>query len=652
MNKNTISVVAMLAFLTGTLLSSLAMAQDSVGEPGRDDRGANPLRNVYFGEQHLHTRASPDSFAVGNRGTWEDAYNWAMGKEITLSTTGEKVRKSTPYDFVGITDHAEYFGIMPRLIDPKDDLYNTDFGRELRDPDADSSAPDSAINKFFESILTSTPAPQFNTPELIKSGWAAYLKTANKFNKPGKFTTLIAFEWTSIPGGRNMHRNVFFRGNGPEAPFSAFDSIYPKDLWTYQEINRTLGNENLAIPHNGNISDGWMYSRNEFLGGPMDARYAERRARNEPLTEMIQTKGTSETHPLLSPNDEFAGFELFKNLLNVGQPSQLKNGYIREALARGMVLQEELRSANPFKYGFVSGADSHSAYSPNEEWNFHGSHAAMDDTPAKRLNPTPNASGDVGGVVGSAGATAVWAEENTREAIFDAMARKETYATSGPLIRLRFFGGWNLDEGLAGDEDFVKTAYDTGVPMGADLAKRGDASAPTFAVWALKDPESGNLDRVQIVKVFVNKWDRPDEKIYDVALSDGRTVDPESGKAAPVGNTVDVTTATYTNDIGATQLTAVWTDPDFDPLQRAAYYARVIEIPTPRWSTYDAVRNNLPLVESLPASIQERAWSSPIWYTPTRDELIERKLQEVTGESWGIASLNDDVEVIGTETEN
>jgi hypothetical protein len=526
------------------------------------------------------------------------------------------------------------------MIDPDDALYDTALGRELRDPNADPSAPDSAINKFFSSILTSTPSPQLNKPELIKSGWADYVEAANKFNKHGEYTTLIAFEWTSIPSGRNMHRNVFFRDSGPEAPFSAFNSIYPRDLWTYQELTRAVGHENLAIPHNGNISDGWMYSRNAFLGGPIDKTYAERRARNEPLTEIIQTKGQSETHPLLSPNDEFANFELFQNLLSVAQPSQIKNGYIREGLGRGMVLQESL-GTNPFKYGFVAGSDSHSSYSPNEEWNFHGSHAALDDTAAKRLNPAPNPSGDVAAVVGSAGATAVWAEENTRESIFDAMARKEVYGTSGPLIRLRFFGGWNFAPKLVEDKDFVEKAYGTGVPMGGDLPKRGDSEAPVFAVWALKDPESGNLDRIQIVKAFVNKWDRPDEKVYDVALSDGRTVDPASGKAPPVGNSVDVATATYTNDIGESQLSAVWTDPDFDHLQLAAYYVRVIEIPTPRWSTYDSARNNLPLAEDFPSAIQERAWSSPIWYTPTRDEFVERKLQEITGEKWGISSLGD-----------
>ena len=279
-----------------------------VGEPGRDSGQANPLRNVYFGEQHLHTANSPDAFVVGTRGTWEDAYNYAMGREITLSTTGEKIKKSTPYDFIGITDHAEYFGVMPSLIDPDDPLYETELAQGMRDPNADLTAPDSPINQILGSLLTGEPMREFVTPELLQSNWARYVETANRFNQPGTFTTLIAWEWTSIPNGRNMHRNVFFRGEAPEAPYSAFDSIYPEDLWTFQEIHRSLGRDSVAIPHNGNVSDGWMYAPNKFLGGPIDERHARRQQENEPVTEIIQTKGASETHPALSPNDEFAGF--------------------------------------------------------------------------------------------------------------------------------------------------------------------------------------------------------------------------------------------------------------------------------------------------------------------------------------------------------
>jgi hypothetical protein len=600
--------------LTGLFLAALAASPagaESAGEPGREPGKANPLKNVYFGEQHLHTSASPDAFAVGTRGTWEDAYKWALGQEVKLSTTGETMKKSTPYDFVAITDHAEYFGVMPEMLNPKNPLSKSDLGKRLQKNDP------TAINTILASIITSTADPEFVKPELLRGNWAKYVEVANKYNAPGKFTALLGFEWTSIPNGRNMHRNVFWRNDtGPKVPFSAFDSYFPRDLWTYQQAQREAGNENFAIPHNGNVSDGWMYSPNEFLGGPMDARYAKRQALNEPLTEIIQTKGSSDTHPVLSPNDEFAEFELFPNMINVGQPSQIKYGYVRQGLVEGMILEEKL-GTNPFKMGIVSGADSHSAYSNNEEFNFRGSHGATDDTPQKRLNPAMSPTGEPGAIVGTAGATAVWAEENTRASIFDAMKRKETYGTSGTLIRLRFFGGWGYPQNLVQDSEFVAKAYAGGVPMGGDLpAKPARAKAPTFAVWALKDPESGNLDRVQIIKGFINKWGRTDEKIYDVAVSDGRKADPKTGKIPPVGNSVDVKKATYTNDIGDSQLAAVWTDADFDPTQRAVYYVRVLEIPTPRWSTYDAARNNLPLSELVPTTLQERAWSSPIWYTP------------------------------------
>ena len=608
----TIIVFLILASTAGT-----SVAQDrSIGEPGRETGKANPLKNVYFGEQHLHTTNSPDAFVIGTRGTWEDAYNYAMGQEVALSTTGEMMKKTTPYDFIAITDHAEYFGVMPSLIDPQSPLSKTELGKMMNDPNMNPSAPDSPINRILASIITGVPMTEFVTPELQQSNWARYIATANKFNKPGTFTTLIAYEWTSIPNGRNMHRNVFFRGAAPAAPFTAFDSIYPQDLWTFMEYQRNVGIDSVAIPHNANVSDGWMFSPNTFLGGPMDARHAARQQANEPVMEIIQTKGQSDTHPAFSPNDEFAEFEMFPNMINVAQPSQIKYGYMRQGLVEGMVLEEKL-GANPFKYGIVSGADSHNAASTNEEWNFYGSHGLTDDTPAKRLAPGVQPSGARGVDVGSAGATAVWAEQNTRESIFDAIKRRETYGTSGPLIRLRFFGGWGYSDGLTSDSAFVQKAYDGGVPMGGDLPEKpAGATAPTFAVWALKDPESGNIDRIQIIKAFVNKWGRPGEKIYDVALSDGRVVDPETGKAPPVGNTVDVKTATYTNDIGDTQLTAVWTDPEFDPNQRAVYYVRVLEIPTPRWSTYDSARSGLPLPPNTPTTRQERAWSAPIGYTP------------------------------------
>jgi uncharacterized protein DUF3604 len=612
-----------LTLLTSMMLASTVWAASSIGEPDRDSGDKNPLKNVYFGEQHLHTSASPDAFAVGTRGSWDDAYRYAKGEEIKLSTTGVAIKKRTPYDFVAITDHAEYFGVMPRLVDPKDPLSKTDFAKKLMDKNAKMTDPTSAVSIILRSILTSIPMDEYVKPDMLSENWAKYVKVANEHNDPGKFTTLIAFEWTSIPNGRNMHRNVFFRNDtGPKVPFSSFDSYYPEDLWTYLEIQRNAGNDTFAIPHNGNVSDGWMFSPNKFLGGPMDERYARRQQLNEPLFEMIQTKGSSDTHPLLSPSDEFANFELFQNMINVGQPSQITNGYVRQGFAEGMILENKLGS-NPFKMGIVAGADVHSAYSGNEEFSWNGAHGATDDTPEKRLHPGMSPSGEPGSVVGSAGTTAVWAEENTRASIFDAMKNKETYGTSGTMIRLRFFGGWDYDEQLDKDKSFIQNAYKYGVPMGQDLPKKS-SEAPRFAFWALKDPESGNLDRIQIIKSFVNKWGRPGEKIYDVALSDDRVADTKTGKVPAVGNTVDIKTATYSNDIGATQLSGVWTDPDFDVKQKAVYYVRVLEIPTPRWTTYDAARNNLPLPTDVPATIQERAWSSPIWYTPEAVNMVKK----------------------------
>ena len=611
-NKNRAKTNSLLAqsVMLSMLVSSAAFAAD------KSNAGD---RKVFFGEQHLHTANSPDAFAAGSRQSWDDAYRYGRGEEVTLHTitTKNKIKRGTPYDFMAITDHAEYFGVMPRLIDPKDALAKTDFAKKLQKNDP------SAVQTILHSILTSTGMPEYVAPKLLQDNWQNYIKVTNKYNDPGKFTTLIAFEWTSIPNGRNMHRNVFFRNDtGPKAPYSSFDSYYPEDLWTYQEVQRTAGNDNFAIPHNGNVSDGWMYSPNKFLAGPMDARYAKRQALNEPLTEIIQTKGSSDTHPAMSPNDEFANFELFPNLINVGQPSQIKYGYIRQGLVEGMILEDKLGS-NPFKMGIVSGADSHSGYSNNEEFNFHGSHGALEDTPKKRLNPVVDAAGDIPARLGTAGATAVWADENTRAGIFDAMQRKETYGTSGTLIRLRFFGGWNYSKNLLKDKDFAKKAYKRGVPMGGDLPKKA-GKAPTFVVQAMKDPQSGNLDRIQIIKGFINKWGRTDEKIYDVALSDARKADPKTGKIPSVGNTVDIKKATYTNDIGDTQLGTVWTDPDFDSKQKAVYYVRVLEIPTPRWSTYDAAKSGLPIPEGIPATIQERAWSSPIWYTP-EDTKVAKK---------------------------
>ena len=611
------------AFLTALSINGLAIAADtgSIGEPGRSAGGKNPLKNVYFGEEHMHTRNSFDAFTLGVNQTWDDAYNYAKGKEVKLSTTGERMKKRTPYDFVAITDHAEYFGVLKEFSNPKSPLAKSDFAKGIVKGQTDPKAGGPAFKKLLASLFAGEPIPEYATPELRTSMWQTYLDAADKHNDPGKFTALYAFEWTSIPRGENMHRNVFFKDKAATFPFSAFDSIHPEDLWTYLETQRQQGIDVFAIPHNANVSNGWMFSENRFLGGPMDARYAQRQAANEPLYEILQIKGSSDAHPALSRNDEFADFELWENLINLPIASdKSRGGFYRQGLATGMYLETQL-GHNPYKMGVVAGADAHSGYQPNEEFNFLGGHGFIDDTPEKRLNPKPGLTGDVNAVAGTAGTTAVWAEENTREGIWNAMQSKETYGTSGTMIRLRFFGGWDYSKNLVEDKNYVKKAYKGGVPMGQDLpAKPKNTKAPSFAVWAQKDPESGNLDRVQIVKAWAHPANGlPMEKIYDVAWSDNRKPDATTGKLPPVGNTVDVKKATYTNDIGDTQLSAMWTDPDFKPETSAAYYVRVLEIPTPRWSTYDSARNNLPLPTTVPATHQERAWSSPIWYTPDKN---------------------------------
>jgi hypothetical protein len=610
------------------LAASLALAfpiqavAESSGEPGRASGEPNPLKNVYFGEQHLHTVNSPDAFAMGARNTPDDAYRFCKGEAVKKNTTGEMVQKQTPYDWCAVTDHAEYLGIMPMLLEKDNPLEDTEIGKLIAT--GDPKKGEQAFQLIISSASRGKAIPYMADPKLMSSVWEKQKAAANKHNDPGKFTTLIAFEWTSIPMSENLHHNVFFRDDkGPDAIFSNFDSVRREDLWTYQEVQRKMGHENFSIHHNANVSNGLMFMPHQSNGAPITRQWAERSQLNTPATEIIQTKGASETHPALSPNDEFAGFETsYKHLLGSGGVvGKINHSYVRRGLIDGVSFQEMV-GANPFKLGIVAGADSHNAFSDNEEDNYTGVHGNTDKTPEIRLTSGGTVAGEAPKDFGTPGATGVWADENTREAIFDAIKRKETFGTSGPLIRLRFFGGWDYDDDLALDDDFVKEAYEDGVPMGQDLPKK-DGKAPTFAVWALKDPNSGNLDRVQIVKGWSARgygW----EKVYDVVWSDGRKPDPKTGKLPPVGNTVDIKNASYTNSIGDSQLAAVWTDPDFDPSQHAVYYVRVLEIPTPRWSTYDAKELGIEPLADVPATIQERAWSSPIWYTP-EPELVKKQ---------------------------
>ena len=477
-------------------------------------------------------------------------------------------------------------------------------------------------------LLSGPPIKELMSPEIAHTVWDNNVDLANKANEPGKFTAFWSYEWTSMPNNMNLHRNVFFKdcAHVPAMPFSALDSTDPSDLWTWMDSQRKAGNDLLAISHNANLSDGRMYPTEVDLHGrPIDRAYAENRMRNERLIEIKQLKGQSETHPFLSPNDEFANFEIWAYLLGdpAGRIPHVIGSYARQALKDGLALQET-KGFNPYKPGFGAASDSHSTGVPYRQDNFFGGHAFADGAIETRM-----AGRLFGGAdprwEGTGGLTGVWAEENTRESIFNAMQRKETFAVSGPHIKVRLFGGWQYDSVLLQDKDWVKIGYDRGVPMGGDLPPMpkfgplGAPSVPTFILWAVKDPTSGNLDRIQIVKGWT-KSGQSFEKIYDVAWAGDRVPDKWTGVVPPIGSTVDLDNATYTNTIGAVELKTVWTDPEFDPSLHAFYYARVLEIPTPRWTTIQAAQLGIAPPDVVPATVQERAWSSPIWYTPSDEE--------------------------------
>jgi hypothetical protein len=592
------------------LLAASAIA--GAGEP-------NPLRNAYFGDLHVHTSWSPDAFTQAVRTTPEDAYRFARGEAID-HVSGKKIRlNGGPLDFYAVTDHAEYMGILPGMLDPANPLSRHKIARDMasKNPNVRLQATIAVVS----SITEGKPIPEFVNEAVTRSVWERIIEIAEKYNEPGKFTTFIAYEWTSNgPDGiQNLHRNIIFRNDrAADMPFSNFDSNRPEDLWNWMDEQRGLGLELLAIPHNGNLSDGLMFPVIDSAGDPIDAAWAGQRMRNEPIVEITQIKGTSETHPMLSNTDEFAEFEISDFLIageeSGGRRGRPRGSYVRDAYRKGLVFEEAL-GTNPYQFGVIGSSDTHNAGAPVEEDNYFGKIGLEDGTPEARLLGKTQLAEMVRSW-GAAGLAGVWAEENTREAIFDAMKRRETFGTSGPRLRVRFFGGWNFSAADAGNREFVSIGYDRGVPMGADLPERPPgAAAPTFLVSAMKDPNGANLDRIQIVKGW-SKRGISFEQVYEVALSDGRRPDPVTGRLPPVGNTVRVANATYANSIGDPEMSAYWTDPGFDPTQRAFYYARVIEIPTPRWSTYDAVK--LGVAAPDPETIQERAWSSPIWYTPGR----------------------------------
>ncbi|MGH6931220.1 MAG: DUF3604 domain-containing protein [Dongiaceae bacterium] len=578
---------------------------------------SNPERNAYFGAVHVHTGWSFDGFTNGSKTTPTDAYAWAQGKEITNSGFGGKIQIQTPLDFYMVSDHAEFMGVFNQMANPDSPLSKHELAKGVTSTDANTRI------QTFAAILRDMSAgkrdPALENPVLARSVWAEIVKAADANYKPGKFTTFAGYEWTSNPNQRNLHRVIVFRDTSklPDLVLSALDSEDPETLWKWMGDLRAKGSTLLAIPHNGNASDGRMFETVKFDGKPIDAAYSRTRAINEPLYEITQIKGTSETHPALSSTDEFANFEQWDYTLSADaqRPKNRKGSFARQALLDGMS-QESKGNGNPFKYGFIGDTDTHNAAASNEEFNYTGKFAFENDAKDRMTGQKGQPEAQIQQIreFSSGGLAGVWAEQKTREAIYDAMLRKETFATSGPMIKVRFFASWELGAADVKQPDFIKQAYAKGVPMGGDL-KPTAAKAPTFFVMAMKDPKSGNLDRVQIVKGWIDGKGVQHEKIHDVVWSGDRKPDAK-GKLPSVGNTVDIAKGSYTNSIGASELSAAWTDPDFKAGERAFYYARVLEIPTPRWSTIDAARMGVPIPKGLPASIQERAWSSSIWYTP------------------------------------
>jgi len=595
--------------------------------------GRNYPTRPFFGDTHLHTGFSMDAGAFGARLSPEDAYVFAKGAEIAASS-GQRARLSRPLDFLVVADHSDNMGFFPQLFagDPK--LLANPTGRRWYDMIQAGSGADAALEIIVAFSQGTFPKEIFSFPgtPAFRSAWQKTIEAAEEANDPGRFTAFIGYEWTSNTGGNNLHRNVIFRDNAARAslvePYTTqkpLGSDNPRDLWKWmQAYEEKNGGEVLAIAHNGNLSNGRMFSLIEsFTGKPVDLEYAETRAKWERLYEATQIKGDGEAHPFLSPNDEFAGYETWDkgnlDLSEAKKPEMLEFEYARSGLKNGLKLEQEL-GVNPYKFGMIGSTDSHTGLTAVEEDNFFGKTSAHEPNAERVTHPfvkAPSGAVIMGWEMTASGYAAVWATENTREALFDAMERRETYATTGPRMIVRFFGGWDFTASDAATRSPAVVGYQKGVPMGGDLQQAPSGKSPTFLVAALKDPIGANLDRIQIVKGWMTASGNLEERVYDLAVSDGRKIGTDGRCMTAVGNTVDVANAIWTNTIGDTELITVWKDPDFDATLRAFYYLRVIEIPTPRWTAYDAKFYGLKdLDPKIPMTTQERAYTSPIWYTP------------------------------------
>lgn len=618
--------------------SHAGVAEDALESPRhyspyieRTAADSNLAEGVYWGDTHLHTSYSTDAGMMGNTLGPDDAYRFARGEEV-IASHGMRVRLIRPLDFLVVADHAENLGLAPFIAESNPELLKSEWGRAVHDM-VKSGDSRGAFQKWIGEAVTPGTDPIAN-PRMTRTAWDREITFAEEYNDPGRFTTLIGFEWTSIatnetPG--NLHRVVIFKDGRDKVsqvlPFSVFDSIDPEKLWDYMaRYEKTTGGSVLAIAHNGNVSNGQMFSVTRLNGKKLNRDVVEMRARYEPLYEVTQIKGDGEAHPFLSPDDEFADYGTWDKSdiagLRPKEDRMLQYEYARSALQIGMQLEQEF-GTNPYKFGMIGSTDAHNSLATTREENFFGKASHLEPERDRwehviigSLAGDPELSSYSYESIG-AGLAAVWARENTREGIFNAMQKKETYATTGTRIVVRFFGGWEYSKEEVYLPNAVSIGYRKGVPMGGDLQDRpADKGAPVFMVGAMKDPWSGNLDRIQIIKGWIDKSGKRQERIYDVAVSDGRIIDADGRCRTPVGDTVDIENATYFNNIGDAELRAVWTDPDFDPELQAFYYARVLEIPTPTWPAYDRKFFGSDIPETITMKGQERAYTSPIWYTP------------------------------------
>jgi hypothetical protein len=586
---------------------------------------------VFWGDTHVHTAYSTDAGMVGNRLGPEEAYRFARG-EAVVSSAGVRARLQRPLDFLVVADHAENLGLAPMIAESNPGLLQTAFGREIHGLVTSGKYWDAY--GLWGQGMAARKDPLEGEEELTRTMWQRLTAAAEEYNEPGRFTAFIGYECTASPGGNNLHRNVVFRDGKEKAdqviPMSNYDSSDPEDLWTWMAAYEArTGGRLLAIPHNRNLSNGLMFDDVTFPARKkLDRDYAERRSRWEPVYEVTQMKGDGEAHPLLSPDDEFADYGTWDKGSFGPDPKtreMLPREYARTALARGLKYENQL-GANPYKFGMIWSTDTHTSLATIEEDNYFGK--ATQGEPAADAERFDEVITGIMQQPGgpdvtmrhyqtlAAGLAAVWARENTRESIWDALKRKEVYATTGTRMTVRVFAGWDFEPVDVDRPDFARTGYRRGVPMGADLRGAPASGAPRLVIRALRDVDGANLDRIQVIKGWLDARGKTHERIYDVAVSDGRQIGADGRCRTPVGNTVDVAKATYTNSIGAPLLMGYWEDPEFDPRERAFYYVRVLEIPTPRWTTYDAVFYGKERPTDVPASHQERAYTSPIWYVP------------------------------------